>query len=166
MDLPTCYTLITTATTPRSNTFFCTQLLVNLLNGHIYNILFSPISTHHHRLSLPQLSNLKSPQQPLHRHPHILNNDRHLLPALLPPDHHQGEILIHLPQQDGSPAIRQHNDALGILARDLILELLVPRRSFEIVHVRLRSGPSVDLRDVDDDVDVVAADLVRGHVDG
>ena len=61
----------------------------------------------------------------------------------------------------------QDETALGRGAADLVLELSVPGLGFELLATLIAAVPgAVHLGDVDDDVDVVAADLVRGHVSG
>jgi len=122
--------------------------------------IISPLSP----LSSPgDLENLK---QTSHRSINILNNIWHLTIRTLLHDRHERKILINLPQQNRSPTIREHNAALRILARNLMLKLLIPRRAFKTLDILIRAIPAIYLRDVDNDVDVIAADLVGRHIDG
>jgi len=115
---------------------------------------------------LPLLRNLKRLNESLYRRLNIQRNSRHFIIAPFFHDCYQRKILVHLSEHNGSSSISQNNTALSLLARNLIFQLLIPRWTFEHVDVRLWAIPAVDLGDVDDDVNVVAADLVGGHVDG
>lgn len=59
----------------------------------------------------------------------------------------------------------EHHAALGPVASDLVLDFGVPRFRLETFALALGARPgAVHLGDVDDDVNVVGADLVAGHV--
>jgi hypothetical protein len=124
----------------------------------------SPRITHLSALSTSR--DLKDLQQAIYRGVDVLNNIRHLRIRTLPDNRNQRKILVNLPQQNRASTISKHNAALGVFASDLVFELLVVGGTFESLDVLLGAVPAVDLGDVDNDVNVVGADLVRGHVDG
>ncbi|GJC86578.1 hypothetical protein ColLi_09416 [Colletotrichum liriopes] len=90
---------------------------------------------------------------------------RHAVVRILLHDGHEGEVAVDLAQHDGPLRVVQDHAALGPVAGDLVLDLGVPRLGLEALPLAVRARPgAVDLGDVDDDIDVVGADLVRGHV--
>lgn len=117
--------------------------------------------------SLPRLGNVKELCQALDDGLDVHVDQGHAVVRVLLHDGDEGQVAVDLAEHDGLVAVVQDEAALGGVAADLALDRGAPGLALEAAAAVVAALPgAVDLGDVDDDVDVVAADLVAGHVGG
>lgn len=119
------------------------------------------------RLSLSRLGDVEELGQALDDGLDIHVHQRHSIVRILLHDRHQRQVPIHLPQHDGLITVMQHKTALRRQAPDLVFQLRIPRLALQPLAPVIAALPRpVDLGDIDNDIDVVGADFVAGHVGG
>lgn len=117
------------------------------------------------RASLARLCDVEKLRQPLDDNVYVHVDERHLVVGALLHDGHEGQAVVDLAEHDGLLVVGQDDAALVPVAGDLVLELLTALVGLELGHVVDRPPPRpINLDNVDDDVDVVGAYLVRGHI--
>lgn len=104
-------------------------------------------------------------RQPLHHRLDVHVHQGHPVIRILLHDRHQRQTSVDFPQHDGFVAIVQHQAALGSWTPNLVVQLRIPRLALQPLPPFIAALPrAVHLSNIDDDVDVVRADLVARHV--
>src|SRR5699024_348626 len=112
---------------------------------------------------LPRFGNVKELGQSLNDSLDVHSNQRHAIIRVFLHDGDERQISIYLTQHDGLVAIVKDKTALCSVASNLFVYGRAPRLSFKTATSLIATLPRpIDLGDVDDNIDIVATNLIAG----